>query len=217
MVNCLRFLLALVLSLVSASSFAGYYVVVTSSGNTSLFRVGLTSTCQTSISSAVSALAPYSWTITNFYSNYTVVAANAASVNIMASVYNCDNASAGEYPNAALSSGLVDPSLSATVTYSQIMAALNSLQNTVSNQAGIISQLQVNGTSSGSTSSSDIASMKSDIQYLKNQLNLLTEPFDLTSALAAFAFFFSTTIFFYGVSRGAGSILEVIRRPLGRG
>lgn len=46
---------------------------------------------------------------------------------------------------------------------------------------------------------------------------ILNEPFDLATGMAAFAFFFSTTLFFYGVSRGAGAILEMIRRPMGRG
>ncbi len=46
---------------------------------------------------------------------------------------------------------------------------------------------------------------------------VLNEPFDLQTGLAAFAFFFSTTLFFYGVARGAGAILETVRRPLGRG
>lgn len=43
------------------------------------------------------------------------------------------------------------------------------------------------------------------------------DDFSLTTALAGFAFFFSTTLFFYAVARGAGSILEKIRRPLGFG
>lgn len=46
---------------------------------------------------------------------------------------------------------------------------------------------------------------------------ILNEPFDLTTGMAAFAFFFSTTIFFYGFSRGAGAVLEMVRRPMGRG
>lgn len=50
------------------------------------------------------------------------------------------------------------------------------------------------------------------------QLSSCSKPddFSLSAALEAFAFFFSTTIFFYAVGRGAGAVLEAIRSPLGR-
>lgn len=43
------------------------------------------------------------------------------------------------------------------------------------------------------------------------------DPFSVTAALAAFTFFFGTMLIFYGWSKGAGAILEKIKRPLGRG
>lgn len=52
---------------------------------------------------------------------------------------------------------------------------------------------------------------------LSNLITILNEPFDLETGLAAFAFFFSTILFFYGFSRGAGAVLEMVRRPMGRG
>lgn len=74
--------------------------------------------------------------------------------------------------------------------------SLTSLANTV---GGFNSQISTNTTAVG------------------NLNQILNEPFDLATGMAAFAFFFSTTLFFYGVSRGAGAILEIIKRPLGRG
>lgn len=42
-------------------------------------------------------------------------------------------------------------------------------------------------------------------------------PFDLTTAMAAFSFFYTSTMVFFFFSKQAGAILEKIKRPLGRG
>lgn len=80
--------------------------------------------------------------------------------------------------------------------YLSISGAEWSKYQALKDQAAVISQLQA------------------DYQTL---LTYQSQPFDLTSAMAAFAFFFSTVLFFYSVARPAGAILESIRRPLGRG
>jgi len=41
---------------------------------------------------------------------------------------------------------------------------------------------------------------------------VMNEPFDLPTALAGTAFFFTSVIFFYGISKGGGAVLSAIRR-----
>lgn len=62
--------------------------------------------------------------------------------------------------------------------------------------------------------SASITQTAGNVSSLTSQLNV---PFDLNTALLGTAFFFSTILFFYGISRAAGAILEKIRFPLGRG
>lgn len=73
---------------------------------------------------------------------------------------------------------------------------VNTLRTDVNNQQGTISGYQ---------------------NSMQTLLNYQASTFDLPTALAAFAFFFSTVIFFYSIAAPAGAILEKIRRPLGRG
>ena len=77
-----------------------------------------------------------------------------------------------------------------------LQASVSSLQSTVNSQAALIGGLQGN---------------------VNTLLNAEAQPFDVNVAMSGFAFFFSTTLFFYAISRGAGAVLEKIRRPLGHG
>lgn len=72
--------------------------------------------------------------------------------------------------------------------YNAVINQINALSNTVTQSAGSVAGLTA-------------------------QLNT---PFDLNTALLAMAFFYSTVLFFYGISKGAGAILTMIRRPTGR-
>lgn len=65
----------------------------------------------------------------------------------------------------------------------------------------------VNSISAASTQSAGA------VASITSQLNA---PFDLNTALLGTAFFFSTIIFFYGIAKGAGAILTMIRTPLNR-
>lgn len=101
------------------------------------------------------------------------------------------------------------------------IATLNSGLNTAnSNITSLSSALSTLQTAYNATVarvndlSTSITQTAGSVSSLSSQLNV---PFDLDVALAGTAFFFSTILFFYGISRAAGAILEKIRFPLGRG
>lgn len=53
-----------------------------------------------------------------------------------------------------------------------------------------------------------VASVEASLLSLGAVVN---DPFELSVAMSAFAFFFSTVVFFYAFARGCGAILDVIR------
>lgn len=91
--------------------------------------------------------------------------------------------------------------------------SINSLNASV---ASINAQLAINQTTQQDFANS-LAATNAQVASLVTGQAVLTAPFDLATALAAFAFFFSTTLFFYAVARTSGAILEKIRKPLGHG
>ena len=98
------------------------------------------------------------------------------------------------------------------------------LNNQVTTNKNNITSLQssVSGLqSSVSTLNSNYTSMQSTVGGYQNSMQTLlsyqSSTFDLSTGLAAFAFFFSTVLFFYSVAKPAGAILETIKNPLGRG
>ncbi len=88
-------------------------------------------------------------------------------------------------------------------------ASVNTLNSTVAAQASVLGSLSADSSATQTT----LAGVLSNYQQL---LGFQTATFDLPTALAAFAFFFSTVLFFYAVAAGAGAVLEKIRHPLGR-
>ena len=91
--------------------------------------------------------------------------------------------------------------------------SINSLNASI---ATINAQLGINQTTQQNFANS-LAATNAQVASLTTGQAVLTAPFDLPTALAAFAFFFSTTLFFYTVARMSGAILEKIRKPMGHG
>lgn len=170
-------------------------------------------------------------------------AAGAATCLNQATFYGCSNASGTTCTKVTVTALIPDPVTAVgscnflTVTGSEYSTfvyganALSPLATRVTNVENRATNLETratnleNRTSAAESSLSALATTVGgfDAQIATNttavgNLNqILNEPFDLTTGMAAFAFFFSTTIFFYGFSRGAGAVLEMVRRPMGRG
>ncbi len=124
---------------------------------------------------------------------------------------------------------------SAFLQYNNTLNGLTNNYNTLQNQQNSFSTSLTTTNSNVSALSSSLSALQTTVNNWNTSLTgwdskiaantqavgtlnqILNEPFDLPTGMAAFAFFFSTTLFFYGVSRGAGAILEMIRRPMGRG
>ena len=62
-----------------------------------------------------------------------------------------------------------------------------------------------------------IVIQKDEYDHYQAMYSASTAPFELSTALAAFSFFYTTTMIFYFFSKQAGVILEKLKRPLGRG
>jgi len=81
-----------------------------------------------------------------------------------------------------------------------------------------------NGSTGGSGySDSTIAALQAEVAALQSANTMISaelgrigaiqnEPFDWSTALGGMAFSFSTVLFFFGISRGIGEVLSVIRR-----
>lgn len=211
-------LLAVVLLFCSALSHAGYYAKVTSYGpgtmNYTAFALDATSACMLTPSMAITALASTTsyYVVTAIGADGTWSAVGQSGGGGQASgVYSECTASPAVAAFPPLAGGVTDPAISGTSVLSGSsgggsggssgdLVALQALVNELQGQLAAVS-------------ASNVANSAS-----VGQINaVLNEPFDLTTGMAAFAFFFSTTIFFYGFSRGAGAVLEMVRRPLGRG
>lgn len=98
-----------------------------------------------------------------------------------------------------------------------VQTQANNTQNSLNSTNSTVNQLVTSVNAINSTMGGWDSKIAQNTQAVGTLNQILNEPFDLATGLAAFAFFFSTVLFFYGIARGAGAILEVIRRPLGRG
>lgn len=87
---------------------------------------------------------------------------------------------------------------------------VTALQSSVSGLQSLVSTLNTNYSAMQTT----VGGYQNSMQTL---LNYQSSTFDLPTGLAAFAFFFSTVLFFYSVAKPAGAILEKIKNPMGRG
>jgi hypothetical protein len=104
-----------------------------------------------------------------------------------------------------------------TNSINSLNSGLNTTNSNVSALSSALSTLQTayNGTVTRVNDLSTLITQTAgSVSSLTSQLNV---PFDLQTALAATAFFFSTVLFFYGVAKTAGIILSGIKNPLRRG
>ena len=167
----------------------------------------------------------------------------AAACYVQQTIYACSNSTGTTCTKQAVTVLVPDnyTALSACANvalagteYSQLAQSISQysgLNSRVTNLENAVSVLQGSSSSYGTRITalensdtslvSRVNSLTDTVSQLSSSLSgvsgQLSETFDLTTALSATAFFFSVTLFFYGIARSAGAILEVIRRPLGRG
>src|SRR5207237_285054 len=124
------------------------------------------------------------------------------------------------------------------VSYQNAIASITAISSTVTTQGNAIAALNATTLSQGAsittldnavagntaainTLNSNYAATQTALAALQGNyatvLTYQTAPFDLTYALAAFTFFFSTVIIFFWISQASGAVIQKIRRPLGHG
>lgn len=192
--------------------FAGYSVKITQ-GNGLSCMTGAVSGCYLTAGMAMTNVCNYTTSIVAVDPDAKTFTANSY-YGQSSGIYGDCTATPIVTTQAVFGPGLYDPSIGSDGSVSGVSSGGSSGSGASSE---LVTTLQTTVTAlQGQLAAVTTANIQNAASI--SQVNaVLNEPFDLATALAATAFFFSTVIFFYGVSKSIGAVLTAIKRPLGRG